>query len=121
MLKDKSIFNLIKDIDAQEAEKIYGGEGVDKVGTIGVSGWPGVWSDVDAALIHPHNGKAYFFKGKHYQRFDFNSERVDKIGVIAVDGWPDVWQNLDAALIHPRNGKAYFFMGDHYQRFDFTS
>ena len=108
--------------DIDGIRSIYGSEGVDKVGTIGESGWPGVWSNLGGALIHPRNGKAYFFKGNQYQRFDFTSpEKVDKVGTIGESGWPDVWSNLDGALVHPRNGKAYFFKGNQYQRFDFTS
>ncbi len=48
---------------------------------------PGVWSDVDAALVSPTNGKAYFFKGGRYQRFDFATEKVDATRTIGVDGW----------------------------------
>ena len=42
--------------------------------------------DVYAVLVHP-NGKAYFFKGSEYKRFDFGADEVDKTGRIGIDGW----------------------------------
>jgi YHS domain-containing protein len=82
-----------------------------------------VWPDVDAALVHPRNGKAYFFRGDQYQRFDFDFVGIDKDNArVGIDGWTGVSPaRIDAALVHPRNGKAYFFRGPHYQRFDFAS
>lgn len=73
-----------------------------------------------AATMHP-NGKAYFFRGDKYQRYDFTSDKVDKVGRTGTDGWSGVWKGgVDAAVLHP-NGKAYFFRGDKYQRYDFKS
>lgn len=40
----------------------------------------------DAALLHP-NGKAYFFRGSEYRRFDFAQNKVDKVARIGIDGW----------------------------------
>ena len=37
--------------------------------------------------MHP-NGKAYFFRGRTYYRYDFGKRRVDKTGRVGVDGWP---------------------------------
>ncbi len=74
---------------------------------------------IGAALLHP-NGKAYFFRGSHYERYIFSRDIVDKIGRIGIDGWEGVWNTrIDAAVMHP-NGKAYFFHGSRYQRFDFA-
>ncbi|MFN7347888.1 MAG: hemopexin repeat-containing protein [Dolichospermum sp.] len=81
-----------------------------------------LFSDVnrfDAGVLHP-NGKAYFFAGDKYYRFDFQSDQLDKIGRIGVDGWKGLPANIGAAMIHP-NGKAYFFAGDQYYRFNFQS
>lgn len=73
---------------------------------------------LDAALLHP-NGKAYFFRGDKYHRFNFQSDMVDKTGTIGVDGWKGVGHPIAAALLHPTNGKAYFFRGTKYRVFDF--
>lgn len=73
----------------------------------------------DAAILHP-NGRAYFFKGDKYYRFNFASDKVDKVGTINADGWQDLPNNIDAAILHP-NGKAYFFKDDRYYRFNFGS
>jgi hypothetical protein len=73
----------------------------------------------DAGVLHP-NGKAYFFAGDKYYRFDFQSDQLDKIGRIGVDGWKGLPANIGAAILHP-NGKAYFFVGNQYYRFDFQS
>ncbi|MCE2719957.1 MAG: hemopexin repeat-containing protein [Dolichospermum sp.] len=81
-----------------------------------------LFSDVnrfDAGVLHP-NGKAYFFAGDKYYRFDFQSDQLDKIGRIGVDGWKGLPANIEAAILHP-NGKAYFFVGNQYYRFDFQS
>jgi serine/threonine protein kinase len=95
--------------------------GVDKSGLIGTDGWWGVWQDgVQAAVLHP-NGKAYFFRGKQYQRYDFTMDRVDKTATIGSDGWWGLWDNgFDAAILHP-NGKAYFFRDGQFQRYNLNS
>lgn len=75
---------------------------------------------VNAALVHPKNGKAYFFRDDRYQRYDFTRDAVDKTARIDVNGWWGVTtEGVDAALVHPRNGKGYLFNGNQYQRYDF--
>ena len=77
-------------------------------------------SRIDASILHP-NGKAYFFKGSQYKRFDFNTGRVDHTARIDIDGWNGLWkEGIDASILHP-NGKAYFFKGSQYKRFDFNT
>ncbi len=85
------------------------------------AGWPGVFmSDpqVDAVLMTPH-GKAYFFSGNGYVRYDIAADQADPgypkyiarhfAGVFA-DG-------LDAAAAWT-DGKAYFFRGGECIRYD---
>jgi hemopexin len=68
------------------------------------------------------NGKAYFFKGSQYVRYDM---ATDKVGT----GWPKAiagnWTGFPAAFttginaaVMWNNGKAYFFKGSQYIRFD---
>ena len=69
------------------------------------------------------NGKAYFFRGDRYLRYDVATDTVD-------DGFPlptaGSWAGfaeagfatgIDAA-VNWGNGKAYFFRGDEYLRYD---
>ena len=57
-----------------------------KKGKIGVDGWKGLPANIDSAVLAP-NGKAYFFLGDNYYRFNFQTDSVDKLGKIGVDGW----------------------------------
>ncbi len=84
--------------------------------------WPGVpWFDGIDAAVNWGNGKAYFFKGGQYVRYDIKADRVDPgyPKPINNDTWPGVpwFDGIDAA-VNWTNGKAYFFKGNSYIRFD---
>jgi YbgC/YbaW family acyl-CoA thioester hydrolase len=89
---------------------------------IGSSFPPSFHQGIDAGLIW-HNGKAFFFKGDEYIRFDLYENRVEpgypqKLNSGNWLGWPiDFYQGIDAAVLW-NNGKAYFFKGDEYIRYD---
>ena len=93
-------------------------------------GWPGVFTeDIDAVAVWPDDspfkGKAYFFKGDQYTRFDVESSRADP-GYpvqIASGNWPGLFdRDIDAVCVWPRGtqfaGKVFFFRGDEYLRYD---
>ena len=84
---------------------------------------------IDAAL-NWWNGKAYFFRGAHYIRYDLKKDRVDlSTGVVPIakewngfrearaSGGKTFADGVDAA-IDWGDGKAYFFRGDAYLRYD---
>lgn len=96
------------------------------------SSWPGLDQfkggarNIDAA-VNWGNGKAYFFKGDEYIRYDLKKDQADS-------GYPlkikDHWSGLDTfsgganaidAAINWGNGITYFFKGDEYIRFNMTS
>lgn len=66
---------------------------------------------VDAA-VRWDNGKAYFFKGKRYVRYDLATNAAEYMPPIKKfwNGLP--WTNIDA-VVH-KNGVAYFFKGGEY-------
>jgi Hemopexin/Transglycosylase SLT domain len=77
-------------------------------------------SSIDAAVMWD-NGKAYFFRGSDYVRFDVASDQVDQEPRPIADGWPGVFADgVDAAVLW-NNGKAYFFRGSDYARYDVAS
>lgn len=89
--------------------------------------WPalarvGFASDLNAS-INWGDGKAYFFKGAQYVRYDISGERVDDGYPLPIAGyWPGLGEvgfgdQLDGA-INWGNGKAYFFKGAQYVRYD---
>lgn len=65
------------------------------------------------------NGKAYYFKGSQYLRFDLPSDQVDDGYPMDISAsWPGLWTSgIDAAVVWP-NSKAYFFKGPQYMRYD---
>jgi hypothetical protein len=76
---------------------------------------------VDAS-VNWGNGKAYFFRGDSYLRYDLGAGRVDDGFPLPIAGqWPGLAEagfatGLDAAM--SRGDKAYFFQGDRYLRYD---
>lgn len=84
--------------------------------------WPGlIWiKGVDAA-VNWGNGKAYFFRGGQYVRYDVASDRVDPGYPQPINSqtWPGlVWTDGIDAAVNWGSGKAYFFRGNQYIRYD---
>ncbi len=84
--------------------------------------WPGVpWTDGIDAAVNWYNGKAYFFKGGQYIRYDVKSDKADPgyPKPINNETWRDLpWLDGIDSAANWRNNKAYFFKGDSYIRFD---
>ena len=87
--------------------------------------WPGFsgsfLTGINAGAVW-NNGKAYFFKGTQYIRYDIKTDRVD-VGYPKpiANNWPGFppafAAGIDAAVVW-NNGKAYFFKGANYIRYD---
>jgi matrix metalloproteinase-14 (membrane-inserted) len=84
--------------------------------------WPGLpWRNGIDAAVNWGNGKAYFFKGNQYVRYDINADRVDPgyPKYINNQNWPGLpWSNGIDAAVNWGNGKVYFFKGYQYIRYD---
>ena len=88
---------------------------LEKSGTT-ASAFDGMVSNADAALLF-NNGKAYFFKGSTYYRYNYNTRKSESPRTIGVQGWKGVPKNVDAAVFHS-NGQVYFFKGNKYYRYN---
>ncbi len=66
------------------------------------------------------NGKAYFFKGDQYVRYDVAGDRADPGYPLPIAGhWLGIpWKDEIDAVVNWNNGKAYFFHGSEYARYD---
>ena len=53
------------------------------------SNWRGLQSPIDAVVLWP-NGKAYFFQGLWYSRYDMAEDRVDQDPLPIRDNWPGI-------------------------------
>lgn len=92
--------------------------------------WPalahvGFGSDLDAA-INWGNGKAYFFKGRQYVRYDIATDTVDEGFPIDIAvGWPGFanagFVDALSGAVNWGDGKAFFFRGGQYLRFDIAN
>ncbi|GLW71048.1 hypothetical protein Kpho02_33470 [Kitasatospora phosalacinea] len=92
--------------------------------------WPGLReAGFDAgldAVANWGNGKAYFFKGAQYLRYDIAADRADPGYPLSIgDQWPGLREaGFDAgldAVVNWGNGKAYFFKGAQYLRYDIAA
>lgn len=87
--------------------------------------WPGFPASfaagVDAWVLW-NNGKAYFFKGNEYIRYDVARDHAD-VGYPQpiANNWPGLGgHKIDCGVVWP-NGKAYFFSGSQYLRYDIAA
>jgi hypothetical protein len=85
-------------------------------------GFPPAFAAGVSAGVMWNNGKAYYFKGNQYLRYDVAADKVDPGYPLPIAGqWPGLWpDNIDAGVVWP-NGKAYFFKGSQYTRYDIAA
>ena len=73
---------------------------------------------IDAIVMWP-NGKAYFFYGADYVRYDVKADKADAGYPKSISGnWPGLFDKDIDAAIDWGNGKVYFFKGNQYSRYD---
>jgi hemopexin len=90
--------------------------------------WPGFppafEASIDAGVVWP-NGKAYFFKGDQYIRYDIATDRTDPGYPLPIAGnWPGMptsFSNGVDAIVVWNNGKAYILKGKQYCRYDIAA
>jgi len=97
--------------------------------SLGLWNLPGAFLDgIDAALngSGSYDGKAYFFRGNGYVRYDWASGNVDPGYPASLSAWNlpgDFANGIDDAINGQGDfaGKAYFFRGGEYVRYDWAS
>ena len=91
-----------------------------------ISTWPGLPSRPDAALLWG-GGKAYFFFGPTYVRYDLKDDKVDpeylppNPPLTLAANWPGLWPDGVDAAVNWGNGKCLLFKGGQYIRWDVVS
>jgi len=81
-------------------------------------GFDGIPDFVDAAFVWSGNGKIYFFKGKHYWRFDPEKRPPVSEGYPRpISNWEGIPDYVDDAVQYD-NGFTYFFKKGDYYRFN---
>jgi uncharacterized membrane protein len=84
--------------------------------------WPRSWTSRVRAGVNWDNGKAYFFKGDEYLRYDMWGDRVDEGYPKPISGnwpgFPETWFSDVDAAVNWGNGKVYLFKGAEYLRYD---
>ena len=93
-------------------------------------GWAGFaeagFADSLDASVNWGNGKAYFFRGADYIRYDIALDRIDDgYPLLIAENWPGFEEagfadGVDAA-VNWGNGKTYFFSGGVYLRYDISN
>ena len=75
------------------------------------------------AAFKGENGKAYFFKGSYYYRFDFFNTSVDPgyPRKISSDNWKGLTFSSTDAAFYNEKGKVFFFSGNRFLVFDFNA
>jgi hypothetical protein len=88
--------------------------------------WPGLRLVRPDAALYWGFGKAYFFYGDEYVRFDLGNNAVDpeylppNLPLKIAGNWNIPWTDRIDAAVNWLNGKVYFFRGSEYLRFDIT-
>jgi hypothetical protein len=85
---------------------------------------PGGSARISPTGIWP-NGKAYFFKGSQYLRYDPKTDKADEGYPLPIAGhWPgfppEFGAGVDAEILWNSN-KVYFFKGSYYLRYDIAA
>jgi len=82
------------------------------------TGFGGIPSNVDAAMVWPANNKIYFFKDNKYWKFDpETSPPVSDSYPRLISNWDGIPNNIDAAIQYS-NEKIYFFKQGKYYRWN---